>query len=136
MNDFIKFLPYWKHPNKVHYIPYLVYSQLDNDDDNENKEVTNDVTSLNYELVSCWQFDTACLGDVNHLGTDNGNYLEVTTVRVYDSGEDCYNILVTSKILSDFYNGSEVVLWEKDVSEKRIFKILEELKEAQRKLYS
>lgn len=131
--DFSKFFSYWKNPDEVRYVPHLVYSQLDDCEDNEN-EIANEI---NGNLVACWQFDTACLGDINRIGVNNGNYIETTTVRVYDGGnDDGDNVLVTSHINSDFHNGSSVELWRKQVSPQKIFEILKELEKTQRKLYS
>lgn len=137
--NFEKFLAFWKELDEVHYVPHLVYSQDNNCDDNKNIniEVLNDIEELNGDLVACWQFDTACFGDLENVGTNNGNYMEITTVRVYDNGDERGDhVLVTSHILSDFHNGSEVEMWRKGVSPQKIFEILEELKKTQRELYS
>lgn len=124
-------------PDEVHYVPHLVYSQLDNCEDNENSEVLNDIKNLHGELVACWQFETDCTGDLNNVGMNNGSYLEITTVRVYDNGDEKGDhVLVTSRIVSDFHEGSIVELWEKQVAPERIFEILEGLEETQRELYS
>lgn len=140
MDDFSKFVSNWLTPELMIYVPYLVYSQLedwdiDEENSNENKEVREDVRKFDGDLIACWGFDTDCLGNIDNIGQNNGNYLEVTTVRVY-SNKGKYAVLVTSRIDSDFHNGSTVEIWEKDVSKDRVYNILEELKEAQRKLYS
>jgi len=135
MNDFKKFIQFLRRPDEVRYVPYLVFSQLEDCEDNENIAVTDEIKNLNGRLVACWQFDTACTGDLEDVGTNNGNYIETSTVRVYDGG-DTDHVLVSSKILSDFHQGSTVEVWEQNVSQERILEILEELEEVQRKLYS
>lgn len=125
-------------PDEVHYAPHLVYTQDDNGDTdaNENKEVLDDIKNIGGELVACWKFETDCTGDIENVGTNNGNYIETSTVRVYDGGDDGDHVLVTSKVVSDFHRGSTVEIWEKQVTPERIFEILEELEEKQRELYS
>lgn len=136
MVEFDKFYQFCVDLDEVRYVPNLVFSQLEDNENNENTEVLNDIENLNGELVACWQFDTACTGDIENVGVNNGNYIERTTVRVYDDGDNGDNVLVSSKILSDFHRGSIVEIWEKQVAPKRIFEILEGLEEKQRELYS
>ena len=122
--DFFKFLPYWRDLNKVYYVP-----------NSEFYELLDEIEELNDELVAYWQFDTDCIGNIRKAGT-NGNYVEVTTVRVYDSGKDGYNVLVDSQYICDFNDTSTVELWQKNVPLQRIYEILEELKKTQQELYS
>ena len=136
MNDFEKFVEFLRRPDEVRYVPYLVFSQLEDCEDNENIAVTDEIKNLNGRLVACWQFDTACTGDLEDVGTNNGNYIEISTVRVYDGGDNGDNVLVTTMIVSDFHRGSTVEMWEKGVTPQRVFEIFEELEEVQRKLYS
>jgi hypothetical protein len=139
MIAFDMFYKFCVSPDEVYYVPHLVYTQLDDNGDtdaNENKEVLDDIKNIGGELVACWKFETDCTGDVENVGTNNGNYIETSTVRVYDGGDDGDHVLVTSKIISDFHEGSTVEIWEKQVTPERIFEILEELEEKQRELYS
>lgn len=141
MVEFEKFYQFCVDLDEVHYVPHLVYTQLINEyngdtDVNENKEVLDDIKNIGGELIACWQFDTACTGDIENVGVNNGNYIERTTVRVYDGGDNGDNVLVSSHILSDFHQGSIVETWEKGVSPQRVFEILEGLEETQRELYS
>jgi hypothetical protein len=140
MIAFDMFYKFCVSPDEVYYVPHLVYTQLDDNGDtdaNENKEVLDDIKNIGGELVACWKFETDCTGDLEDAGMNNGSYLEITTVRVYDNGDEKGDhVLVTSKIISDFHRGSTVEIWEKQVTPERIFEILEELEEKQRELYS
>ena len=122
--DFFKFLPYWRDLNKVYYVP-----------NSEFYELLDEIEELNDKLVAYWQFDTDCIGNIRKAGT-NGNYVEVTTVRVYDSGKDGYNVLVDSQYICDFNDESTVEMWEKNVPLQRIYEILKELEKTQQELYS
>lgn len=122
--DFFKFLPYWRDLNKVYYVP-----------NSEFYELLDEIEELNDELVAYWQFDTDCIGNIRKAGT-NGNHVEVTTVRVYESGKDGYNVLVDSQYICDFNDTSTIEIWEKNVPLQRIYEILKELEKTQQELYS
>lgn len=69
MNDFKKFIQFWRNPDEVRYVPNLVYSQLDDCEGNENSEVLDEIKNYVAELE--------CAMECENIKMEEGDYDEV-----------------------------------------------------------